>query len=272
MKNSTPIKLIAEIGWNHMGDMNLAKKMINAASKAGADYVKFQAWSVKNLKPGPWDTDGRREIYKKAELSREQFNKLNKYSRSKNIKMTTSIFNIQDYHKIEDCKFSLIKIPSHEIYNLDLIKFCEKKFKTLLVSAGAAKWSEILKIKKVKNFKKKIFLLHCVSSYPCLEDIVNLKKIDMLKKITNNLGYSGHFNGIEDAIFSMTKGVKFIEKHFTIDNRLPGRDNKFAILPKQMKDLSDFRYKFEKMDIYKGLGVQKSELDIFKNYRGRWGK
>ena len=71
----------------------------------------------------------------------------------------------------------------------------------------------------------------------------------MLKKITNNLGYSGHFNGIEDAIFSMTKGVKFIEKHFTIDNHLPGIDNKFAILPKQMKDLSDFRYKFEKMDI-----------------------
>jgi len=265
------INLIAEIGWNHMGNMDLAKKMITAAAKSGADYVKFQAWSEKNLKPGPWDSDGRRSIYKKAELTKNQFESLKRFSKKRNIKITTSLFNIKDFYKIKDCNFDVIKIPSHEIYNLDLIKFCEKKFKILLISAGAAKWSEILKIKKIKNFKKKVFLLHCVSAYPCLEDKINLKKIDHLKKLTKNIGYSGHYPGVEDAIFAMTKGSIYIEKHFTINNNLPGRDNKFAILPEQMKNLSDFRDKYEKMSIYKGLDIQKSEKDIFKYYRGRWG-
>ena len=76
--NLTKIKLIAEIGWD-MGDMRLAKKMVLAAKKSGADFVKFQAWSVNNLQPGPWDTDGRREIYEKAELSKENFILLQNY-------------------------------------------------------------------------------------------------------------------------------------------------------------------------------------------------
>ena len=67
MKNTC--KLIAEIGWNFIGDMVLAKEMIVAAKEAGADYAKFQTWSTKDLKPGPWDSDGRLELYKKAELS-----------------------------------------------------------------------------------------------------------------------------------------------------------------------------------------------------------
>ena len=67
------IKLIAEIGWNHMGNINLAEKMIIEASKAGADFAKFQTWQVKNLKPGPWDNDGRRQIYKKAELKKKDY-------------------------------------------------------------------------------------------------------------------------------------------------------------------------------------------------------
>jgi len=70
------IILIAEIGWNHMGNLNLAEKMIQASKKSGADYAKFQTWRVKNLKSGPWDKDGRREIYKKAELSEEDYLKI----------------------------------------------------------------------------------------------------------------------------------------------------------------------------------------------------
>ena len=72
-------ELIAEIGWNHMGDMVLAKEMISAASETGADYAKFQTWSVSRLKPGPWDDDGRREIYIKAELKEDQHFELKEY-------------------------------------------------------------------------------------------------------------------------------------------------------------------------------------------------
>ena len=72
--------------WNHMGNINLAEKMIKAASKSGADYAKFQTWRVKNLKPGPWDKDGRREIYKKAELNEDNYLKLSKICKKKNIR------------------------------------------------------------------------------------------------------------------------------------------------------------------------------------------
>ena len=70
------MKIIAEIGWNHMGDMVLAKDMITAAKESGCDFAKFQTWSVDRLKSGVWDTDGRREIYEKAQLSLEQHNEL----------------------------------------------------------------------------------------------------------------------------------------------------------------------------------------------------
>ena len=159
--NLTKIKLIAEIGWNHMGDMRLAKKMVLAAKKSGADFVKFQAWSVNNLQPGPWDTDGRREIYEKAELSKENFILLQNYCKKIKVKMTTSIFNIKDFYKIEKCKFDYIKIPSHEVYNSELIRFCENNYKNLLISVGAAKWNEILNLKKIKNFKKKLLNALC---------------------------------------------------------------------------------------------------------------
>ena len=80
------IKIIAEIGWNHMGNMSLAKKMILVAKKNGADFCKFHTWSEKNLKSGPWDTDGRRKIYQKAELTLEKHLLLKKYCKKIGIK------------------------------------------------------------------------------------------------------------------------------------------------------------------------------------------
>ena len=73
------VEIIAEIGWNHMGDISLAKEFIDAAKESGADYAKFQTWSVKNLKNGPWDSDGRKEIYQKAELTKEMHEELFEY-------------------------------------------------------------------------------------------------------------------------------------------------------------------------------------------------
>ena len=85
-------KIIAEIGWNHMGNLNLAKKMILSAKKNGADYVKTQIFDPSSLKPGPWDNDGRREIYKKAQLSEENHIELNNFCISKSVEFLTSIF------------------------------------------------------------------------------------------------------------------------------------------------------------------------------------
>ena len=90
------LEVIAEIGWNFMGDLALAEEMISKASNAGADIVKFQYWSEKKLKPGVWDNDGRREIYKKAELSKEKILNLMNYFKHRNIDFLISCFNKED--------------------------------------------------------------------------------------------------------------------------------------------------------------------------------
>ena len=266
------MKIIAEIGWNHMGNINLAKEMINAAKESGADFAKFQTWSVKNLKPGPWDSDGRREIYEKAELTKEMHQTLYDHCNKKGIKFLTSIFNIKDLEKINNLNLDTIKIPSHEIYNKDLISKISNLFKNVLVSTGASMWAEILDLTKIPNFNK-IFLLHCVSSYPCEFKDLQFNKFYELKKISKNkIGYSGHYPGIEDAKIAVNLNASYIEKHFTIDNNLPGRDNKFAILPNQLKELTNYKKNYLEMISNSNLDFSQNEKDIYKNYRGRWGK
>ena len=265
-------KLIAEIGWNHLGNIKLAEKFIKSASQNGADYCKFQTWSVKNLKTGAWDIDGRRKIYEKAQLTEADHYKLKKICKMYKVKFLTSVFNIKDIPFLKKLNRDCVKIPSHEIYNLGLINEAIKNFKIVLVSAGAAKWSEILRITKLKNYKKKVILMHCVSSYPLDVKNINFPKFHELKKINDKVGYSGHFSEIDDAILAVSLGASYIEKHFTINKNLPGRDNKFAILPEGLRKICEFRDNYNLMNVNKGKNVQKCEKDIFNNYRGRWGK
>jgi len=267
--------LIAEIGWNHMGNMKLAKKMILEAKQNGADFAKFQTWSVDNLKDGSWNIDGRRQIYEKAQLTEKQHEILKNYCKTNKINFLTSVFNEKDLKWLSKISNYAIKIPSHEIYNIKLIEESLKKFKYVIISTGAAKWKEILKIHKliVKTKKQNnVCVLHCVSTYPCKYENANLPRINSLKKLFKNVGYSGHCEGIFDAVASVNYGIKVIEKHFTLDKNLPGRDNKFAILPKEIKALSKYLSSNLSMQQEKGKDLQKSELDTYKNYRGRWKK
>ena len=127
-------EIIAEIGWNHMGDMSLAKEMIAAASEAGADYAKFQTWSTEKLKQGAWDEDGRLEIYQTAELSREQHYELSDFCTAKGIKFLTSVFNLSDVNWLCELSSDAIKVPSHEVYNQDLISKLDEKFKNIYLN------------------------------------------------------------------------------------------------------------------------------------------
>ena len=265
------IKIIAEIGWNHMGDMELAKKMISEAASCGADIVKFQTWSESDLIPGPWDKDGRREIYKKAELSQDDHFELKDTCESLGVEFLTSIFNLKHLGFLESLKMDSIKIPSHEIHNTHLISQSQKNFKHVLLSAGACTFEELLRSVGLIP-KDKLILMHCVSSYPLPPRNVNFPKFQKLKTLSNRVGYSGHLNNIDDALLAISLGATFIEKHFTIDKNLPGRDNKNAILPSELNMLSRFRNNYQKMLIDNGLNVQDIEQDIRNNYRGRWGQ
>ena len=268
--SKSKINIIAEIGWNHMGNIDLAEKMIIEAKKAGADFAKFQTWSVKNLRPGPWDSDGRREIYQKAELKEKDHIIINKICKKNGIKFLTSLFNIDDYTIIKKLNLNTIKIPSPENRNKELIKMCDKEFKYIYLSTGAAKVNEIKNSLNFIKKKSKVALMHCVSSYPCDDKIVNLPRINELKKLTKNIGISDHSPDILSCILSLMQGVTLIEKHFTIDNNLPGRDNKFAILPDELKQLRIASDRFIKMNhAYNSL--LKSDKEIRSIYSGRWG-
>ena len=158
------------------------------------------------------------------------------------------------------------------MYNLDLIKKSCENFKKIFISVGACEWEEFKNILNLDIDLNKVFFMHCVSSYPLKDENVNFPKLLKIKDVHNQIGYSGHLEGVEDALAAISFGAMIVEKHFTIDKNLPGRDNKFALLPEQMKIISNYRDVFSKMNLDKGLNVQDCEMDIYKNYRGRWSK
>lgn len=270
-------KIIAEIGWNHMGNIELAKKMIIAAKESGADFAKFQTWRVKNLKSGSWDNDGRRDIYTRAELTDEKHNELIKICNEVGISFLTSVFNPDDI-KFVSKLIDNIKIPSSEMRNNKLLLEIIKYFKTkenhhIFMSTGSSTWDEIKNaIKILQDNNMNFSVLHCVSSYPCPPEICNLDKINELRKLHDSVGYSGHCFGINDAIVSLEYNIDIIEKHFTIDHSLPGRDNQFAILPHELKNLCDLRNDRNKLKQFLGNEYLENEKDNRDNYSGRWGE
>ena len=262
--------LIAEIGFNFLGNLDLCNKMILSAKENGADAVKFQIWNPNYLIKGDWDKDGRREIYEKAYLTEEKYNKILNYSREIYIECFASVPTIRDAKFLKGISDNIVKIPSMEAYNHKLIEYCLTNFSKVFLSTGAMTEKELKSIISYKN-EKNLFVFHCVSSYPLKLENFNYGKFLFLKKNFKNFGYSGHFDGIDDAIFAIANGAKLIEKHFTIDKNLPGRDNKFALLPNQFNQIKKFIISNNKINQKNSLNLLDEEYEVYKNYRGRWG-
>ena len=262
-------EIIAEIGWNHMGDMALAKQMIVEASNNSATHAKFQSWSVNNLKPGVWDTDGRREIYEKAQLTLSDHKYLKSVCDEYDIEFMSSVFSLQDIELYKQVTTKCVKIPSFESRNYPLIDKCMEVFDKVYISVGTTTWDEVKELARVVDINKTC-VMHCVSTYPLDPKNANILKLNELNKLFKWVGYSDHMQGVESAKVALEFGIHAIEKHFTVDNDLPGRDNKFAILPKQLNDLSEYLKLRRDMMIDKGLNYQDSESDSRLNYTGRF--
>lgn len=261
--------VVAEIGWNFLGNISLAKKMILSAKKSGADAVKFQIWNPKNLKAGSWDNDGRRKLYEKSFLDRKKYKLLFDFSKKNKISCFASVWSIKDLKILSSVSKEIVKIPSPEAYNLKLIKEALKEFKKVVLSVGCLNKSELKKLFKYKK-NNKLIVLHCVSAYPLKPEDCNFRKFHYLKNVFKNVGYSGHMHGIGDAVYALANKAVMIEKHFTTNKKLEGRDNKFSLDEKDMSKICELREEFYKFNIDRGLGVQRKEKDIFRNYRGRW--
>jgi sialic acid synthase SpsE len=205
----------------------------------------------------------RREIYEKAELSKQDHIELIEYCNQIGIKFLSSVFSIPDAKLLKKLGCTEVKIPSFESRNYELIKYCGKHFKTVFMSTGTSTLDEIKESKR--HFGTAIwYLMHCVSTYPCDYSIANLPKMISLKKMHDRVGYSDHIQGIDSAKIAIGFGAQVIEKHFTIDNNLPGRDNKFAILPHELLGLTQYISYINDMMIDHGTGYNKLEADSRK--------
>tara|TARA_A100000164_G_scaffold341883_1_gene338996 strand:- start:90 stop:1094 length:1005 start_codon:yes stop_codon:yes gene_type:complete len=235
--------IIAEIGNNHEGDINLAKKLIKLASECGCDAVKFQSIKPellignKNIK--------RLEQLKKFEFKKEHYFELKVVAEEENIDFLSTPFDLNSVDYLDDL-VSAYKISSGDINYFQLLERVAKKFKPIILSTGMSTIPEIKSslnfIKKEwdKQFKKQtqIYILHCVSSYPTPSEYANLNALKDLKKLEHPIGYSDHTIGIEASIIAVAMGAKIIEKHFTISNtHSEFRDHQLSLNPKDMKKL-----------------------------------
>ena len=238
---------IAEAGVNHNGKMSIAKKLIDVAKKANADFVKFQIFKTEDLvtKKSPLAAYQKRNIkknisqydmLKKLELTNKQHLVLINYCKKKKINYLASVFDIKSLNFLRNNSTS-IKIPSGEITNYQLLKnIRKKKFFKIFLSTGASNLNEVKKAVNILG-KKNIYLMHANSEYPTknIEDI-NLNVINTFKKEFNidKVGYSDHTIYKEAPIIAVALGAKVIEKHFTINKKLKGPDHKASLSPKEL--------------------------------------
>ena len=247
------VKIIAEIGPNHNGNINLAKKLILKAKICGADYVKFQTFITedvitRNAKKAKYQSVGRNKketqfkMLKKLQLKFDDFRILHKYSKSIGIKFISTAFDITSLKFINSLKPEYLKIPSGEITNLPLIKEITKYKKKVILSTGMSSMKEVDRTFKylLKNgvSRKKIIILHCNTEYPTPFHDVNLNVLKKFKTIfKTEVGYSDHTMGIEVPIAAVAMGAKVIEKHFTLNRNMSGPDHKASLEPKEFEEM-----------------------------------
>lgn len=244
------MKIIAEAGCNHNGDISKALELIDVAKESGADYVKFQAYKTESLLlPGSMKAkyqarntskkETQFQRLKKAELSLKQFIKLYDYSKKRKIKLISSFFDKESLEVLKYIDMDYIKISSSEINNTELLKHISNTKNNVIFSTGMANINEInsaVKILKKNNLSKKIVCMHCVSSYPTKLSDSMLGLIPELKKALNiPIGFSDHTEGNEASISAIALGVEYLEKHFTLNKNMSGGDHKFSLNPNELK-------------------------------------
>ena len=239
--------IIAEAGVNHNGDMTLAKKLIEEAKEAGADYVKFQTAVNPTSKYAPKAEYQKREtgadetqlqMALKLRLTLDQHYELYEYCNKVGISYLSTAFDIESVHFLDSLHLPFWKIPSGEITNLPYLLEIAKTGKPIVMSTGMAEMDEIATTINIlkENGCGDITLLQCHTDYPTLMENVNLRAMDTLANEFNlPVGLSDHSIGIEVPIAAVAMGATVIEKHFTLDRNMYGPDHKASIEPDGLK-------------------------------------
>lgn len=270
--------IIAEAGVNHNGSLELAKKLIDVASDAGADIVKFQTFKAERLvsvnaqkaeyqKDTTGSTETQFEMIKKLELDEKIHKELISYCEKKNIKFGSTAFDLDSIDLLEKFKLGFWKIPSGEISNLPYIRKIGSLNKKVIVSTGMSTLVEVGQCLEVLinsgTDRKNITVLHCNTEYPTPMKDVNLLAMKTIQEAFKvNVGYSDHTLGIEIPIAAVALGATVIEKHFTLDKSLTGPDHKASLDPEELKMMVNSIRNIEKA---LGNGIKEPSPSEIKN-------
>jgi N,N'-diacetyllegionaminate synthase len=271
--------IIAEVGVNHNGDIDLARKLIDVAAEAGADYVKFQSFkaekiSSKNAAKAEYQkqitsvAESQLEMLKKLELTKEDHLTVIDYCKQRSIRFLSTPFDLDSISLLQQLGLKLGKIPSGEITNLPYLEKMAKSFEELIMSTGMAKLSEVEKavgvIQSAGFSKNNLTILHCNTEYPTPFEDVNLKAMQTIASALDvKTGYSDHTLGIEVPVAAVALGASVIEKHFTLDKNMEGPDHKASLNPEELKNMVSAIRNIEKA--ISGTGIKVPSRSEEKN-------
>lgn len=298
MTSSNKTIVIAEAGVNHNGSMELAKKLIDVASEAGADFVKFQSFKAdrlvtKNAKKAQYqkdnmkqasDDDKQYQMLKKLELSDDDHDVLIEYCQSKDVEFLSTPFDEESADFLEE-KVSFFKIPSGELTNQPFLKHIALKRIPIVLSTGMGTIDEVaIAVSLVRetwnasggepseivlSSGKKLpalTVLHCTTSYPTPLEEVNLLAIETIKsKLNIPVGYSDHTLSVEVPSLAVCLGATVIEKHFTLDRNMGGPDHAASLVPEELVQMVS---KIREAELILGTGIkspsksEKGNIDI----------
>lgn len=265
IKKSNRPFFIAEIGINHNGSVEIAKKIIDIAKTCGADAVKFQKRTPEicvpmgvrsSIRETPWGDITYFEYREKIEFGEKEYKEIYEYCKRKRILWSASAWDIPSIDFLEKFDVPFHKVPSPQLTNKELLEKFKKTRKPVLLSTGMSTEKEIEKSIKLFGANYPLAILHCNSGYPAKADELNLLYISKLKKRFPNyiIGYSGHEEGISASLVAATLGAEIIERHVTVDRAIWGTDQaasiEFSGLRRLVRDL-------HRLPIWFGDGIKR---------------
>jgi sialic acid synthase len=273
--DNLPVHLIAEIGLNHNGSVEIAKNMIYSAVMSGASFVKFQkrtpeSLATKEFLDAPFPKcpslgTTQREVRERLELSFSDYEELINYSNKLGVIFFASAFDIPSFEFLMELNVPIIKIASHSITNGPLLKkIAESKIPVICSFGGVSERESDIAFEFLSPNKKVI--MHCTSAYPTPDDLVFIDTINYLKeKHKVPVGFSSHENGIDISYAAAIIGACIIERHFTINRAMIGLDQMISLNPKEFSDLA---IKVKRINNIRGVKkeIDKNEYPTKNNY------
>ena len=236
-----PAYIIAEVGINHNGDVELAKQIIDAAVHAGADAVKFQKRTPEvstppaqqtQMRETPWGYISYLDYRRKVEFGLEQYREIDRYCRQKGISWLVSVWDEPAVDFMQQFETPAYKVPSASLTDLALMRHVRSTGRPMIISTGMSTMAQIHKAVKAAG-EDNLIIMHCTSTYPCEPEELNLRMVQTLRNEfpRNPIGYSGHEVGLVPSAIAVALGASIVERHVTLDRAMWGSDQAASVEP-----------------------------------------